>query len=183
MIFTHGPLPDVYVLRPERIEDHRGFFARTFCQHELAEHGLDIDIVQANVSGNRHRGTLRGMHYQAPPHQETKIVRCSRGGIYDVIVDLRPDSATHGEWMGVELTAENGHILYVPEGFAHGYITLTPDAEVSYFVSEAYAPDAECGVRYDDPFFGIEWPISVEEISEKDASWPNYRAQPTLSKV
>jgi dTDP-4-dehydrorhamnose 3,5-epimerase len=182
MIFTPGSLRDAYVLRPERIEDHRGFFARTFCRKELAEQGLAIDIVQANVSGNRRPGTLRGLHYQAPPYQETKIVRCSQGGIYDVIADLRPESATHGAWMGVELTAENGHILYVPEGFAHGYITLTPDAEVSYFVSEMYAPDAERGVRYNDPLFGIEWPLPVEEISEKDASWPDYRAKPTPPK-
>jgi dTDP-4-dehydrorhamnose 3,5-epimerase len=175
MIFTKGPLPGTYVLRPERIEDQRGFFARTFCQHELAEHGLEINIAQANVSANHHRGTLRGMHYQAAPHQETKIVRCTRGGIYDVIVDLRPESEAHGEWMGVELTADNGHILYVPEGFAHGYLTLTPNTEVSYFVSEFYAPDAERGVRHDDPAFGIDWPIAVETISEKDASWPDYQ--------
>jgi dTDP-4-dehydrorhamnose 3,5-epimerase len=123
------------------------------------------------------------MHYQAAPHQEIKIVRCTRGGIYDVIVDLRPQSPTHGEWMGVELTAENGHILYVPKGFAHGYITLTPDAEVSYFVSEFYAPDAEYGVRHDDPAFGIEWPIPVEVISEKDASWPDYQPLAAAGKI
>jgi dTDP-4-dehydrorhamnose 3,5-epimerase len=174
MIFTEGALPGTYILDPDRKSDSRGFFARSFCLQEFAEHGLAPAIVQANVSFNHERGTLRGMHYQAAPHQEIKIVRCTRGALYDVIVDVRPASPTHGQWMGVELTEHNGRTLYVPEGFAHGYITLADDTEVMYFVTASYAPQAERGLRYDDPTFGIEWPHRVRHISEKDASWPDY---------
>lgn len=177
MIFTEGALPDTYVIDPERKADARGYFARIFCQQEFAAHGLTQTVAQANVSFNHERGTLRGMHYQATPHEEVKVVRCMQGALYDVIVDVRPDSETYGRWMGVELTAENGRALYVPEGFAHGYITLTDDTEAVYFVSAFYTPGAERGVRYDDPAIGIEWPISVSVISEKDRSWPALEAQ------
>jgi len=179
MIFTEGALPGTYVIDPERKADARGYFARIFCRQEFAAHGLNQTVVQANVSVNEQRGTLRGMHYQAAPHQEVKVVRCTRGALYDVIVDVRSDSDTYGEWMGVELTAENGRALYVPEGFAHGYITLTDDTEAVYFVSTFYAPEFERGLRYDDPAIGIEWPVAVSVVSEKDRQWPSFQPTPT----
>lgn len=177
MIFTEGALPGTYLIDPERKADDRGYFARMFCQEEFAAHGLNQTVAQANLSFNEKRGTLRGMHFQAAPHREVKVVRCMQGALYDVIVDVRPDSDTRGQWMGVELTAENGRALYVPEGFAHGYLTLTDDTEAVYFVSSFYTPGAERGLRYDDPKIGIEWPIPVSVISEKDQSWPALEAQ------
>lgn len=174
MIFTEGALPGTYIIDPEKKIDHRGYFARIFCQQEFAGHDLIQAVAQANLSFNEQRGTLRGMHYQAAPHQEVKVVRCTQGALYDVIVDVRPDSDTYGEWMGVELSAENGRALYVPEGFAHGYVTLTDDTEAVYFVSTFYTPGAERGLRYDDPTIGIEWPVPVSVISEKDQSWPAF---------
>ena len=175
MIFTETELPGAYVLDLERREDDRGFFARAWCVNELGEHGLVTRIVQANVSFNNRKGTLRGMHMQVAPHAEVKVIRATRGSILDVIVDLRPGSPTFKRWTGVELSAANGRALYVPEGFAHGYQTLEDDTETFYLVSEFYAPDAERGLRWDDPAFGIEWPDPEGAIlSEKDASWPDW---------
>ena len=174
MIFTETRLQDAYIIDVEKRADHRGFFARMWCQHEFGEHGLVTDLVQANLSFNKQRGTLRGMHYQVHPYAETKLVRCTRGAIYDVIVDLRPDSPSFKQWIGVELSAINYRMLYVPEGFAHGFQTLEDNVEVTYQVTEFYTPDAEGGVRYNDPAFGIMWPLEVTNISEKDRYWPDY---------
>jgi dTDP-4-dehydrorhamnose 3,5-epimerase len=175
VIFAETKLGGAFLVDLERREDERGFFARTWCADEFADHGLVNEVVQANVSWNAQQGTLRGMHFQQPPHAETKLVRCTRGAIYDVIVDLRPDSETYKRWLGVELTHENRRALFVPEGFAHGYQTLVPDTEVVYQVSAAYAPDAEGGVRWDDPAFGIEWPDPGNVLlSDKDRSWPDF---------
>jgi dTDP-4-dehydrorhamnose 3,5-epimerase len=175
VIFTETDLENAFVVDLERREDERGFFARAWCADEFADAGLSTRVVQCNVSFNRHRGTLRGMHYQVPPHAEAKLVRCTRGAIYDVIIDLRPESPTYKRWAGFELSAENGRALYVPEGFAHGYQTLTDDVETFYQVSEFYAPGAERGVRWNDPAFGIEWPLPDDPImSEKDKTWPDF---------
>ncbi len=175
MIFSETRLPGAFLIDLERREDDRGYFARAWCRREFAEHGLSTQIVQANISYNRLRGTLRGMHYQRAPYAEAKLVRCVRGAVYDVIVDLRPDSPTYLEWIAAELTAENGRAIYVPEGFAHGYQTLVADAETLYQVSEFYAPEAEGGARWNDPAFGIEWPEEGPQIvSEKDRSWPDF---------
>jgi len=175
VIFEQTRLQGAFLVDLERREDERGFFARTWCADEFADHGLVNRVVQANVSWNAKPGTLRGMHFQHPPHAETKLVRCTRGGIYDVIVDLRPDSETYKQWLGVELNAENRRALFVPEGFAHGYQTLVPDSEITYQVSAAYAPQAEGGVRWDDPAFGIEWPDAGNALlSDKDRSWPDF---------
>jgi dTDP-4-dehydrorhamnose 3,5-epimerase len=176
MIFTKGPLEGAVVIDLEKREDDRGFFARAWCEREFADHELATRLVQCNLAFNEAEGTLRGMHYQVAPYGEVKLVRCTRGAIYDVIIDLRPDSPTFKQWMGVELTAENRRMLYVPEGFAHGYQTLVPETEVFYQVSEFYTPEAEGGVRWNDPAFAIEWPdTEVRTISEKDASWPDFR--------
>jgi dTDP-4-dehydrorhamnose 3,5-epimerase len=172
MIFTETALPGAYVIDLERREDDRGFFARTWCQREFEARRLTGELKQANVSFNNVKGTLRGMHMQDPPHQETKLVRCTRGAIFDVIVDMRPDSPAFLKWIGVDLTEENYRSLYVPEGFAHGYQTLTDRAEVAYQVSAFYAPGAERGLRWDDPVIGIIWPLPVTVISDKDASHP-----------
>jgi dTDP-4-dehydrorhamnose 3,5-epimerase len=174
MIFTETKLPGAYLIDVEKREDHRGFFARAWCQREFEEHHLVPRVVQANISFNKQKGTLRGMHYQLAPHAETKLVRCVRGALYDVIIDLRPDSSTYMQWLGVELTAEDYRMLFVPEGFAHGFQTLVDNTEATYQVSQFYTPGAEGGVRYDDPAFGIEWPIDVQVISDKDRSWLNY---------
>jgi dTDP-4-dehydrorhamnose 3,5-epimerase len=175
VIFTETDLENAFVVDLERREDERGFFARAWCADEFADAGLSTRVVQCNVSFNRHRGTLRGMHYQVPPHAEAKLVRCTRGAIYDVIIDLRPESPTYKRWAGFELSAENGRALYVPEGFAHGYQTLTDEVEAFYQVSEFYAPGAERGVRWNDPAFGIEWPLPDDPImSEKDKTWPDF---------
>jgi dTDP-4-dehydrorhamnose 3,5-epimerase len=176
MRFTPTRLSGAFILDPERREDARGHFARTFCRREFEAHGLKPDIAQANVAWNAHKGTLRGMHYQVAPAAETKLVRCTRGALWDVIVDLRPESPTFLEHVGVELSAENGRQLFVPELFAHGYITLADDTEAAYQVGEFYAPDAERGIRFDDPALGIAWPIPVTVISEKDAAWPAFVA-------
>ncbi len=173
MNFHETKLKGAFVIELERKEDERGFFARAWCQKEFEAHGLNRNLVQANVSYNRKRGTLRGLHYQVAPHEEAKLVRCFRGAIYDVIVDLRPDSPTYLRWIGVELTAENRCMLYVPEGFAHGFQTLEDDTEVFYQVSQFYTPGAERGVRWDDPTFAIEWPAAKRRvISVKDQNWP-----------
>jgi len=176
MRFTPTRLSGAFILDPERREDARGHFARTFCRREFEAHGLKPDIAQANIAWNARKGTLRGMHYQVAPAAETKLVRCTRGALWDVIVDLRPDSPTFLEHVGVALSAENGRQLFVPELFAHGYITLADDTEAAYQVGEFYAPDAERGIRYDDPALGISWPVPVEVISDKDAAWPAFVA-------
>ena len=171
MIFTETELPGVFVIELERREDSRGYFARAFCQNEFTEHGLKPVIAQANVAFNNVAGTLRGMHFQYPPKAETKIVRCTRGAILDIIVDLRPESSTYLQSVPVELNEDNGRALYVPERFAHGYQTLDDRTETSYHVGEFYAPETEGGLAYDDPRLGLEWPLPVAVISEKDAQW------------
>lgn len=168
-------LKGAYIIELEEKHDHRGFFARTFCANEFAEHGLKPAVAQCNLSFNHKKGTLRGMHYQIPPAAETKVVRCIRGEIYDVIIDMRPESPTFLQHIGVELTADNHRALYVPEMFAHGYQALTDGAEVLYQVGEFYTPGYERGLRYNDPFFNIRWPQEVTEISEKDLNWPLLR--------
>jgi dTDP-4-dehydrorhamnose 3,5-epimerase len=175
MIFTETDLKDAYIIDLEQKHDHRGFFARTFCAKDFEEHGLKPTVAQCNLSFNHVKGTLRGMHYQITPAAETKLVRCTQGAIYDVIIDMRPESPTFLQHIGVELSAENHRALYVPEMFAHGYQTLTDEAEVVYQVSEFYTPGYERGLRFDDPFFNIQWPIEITEISEKDINWPLLR--------
>ncbi len=174
MLFHETKLVGAFVIELEKREDTRGFFARGWCQKEFEDHGLVAQVVQTNISYNRKKGTLRGMHYQVAPFEETKLVRCVRGGIYDVIIDLRPESPTYKQWIGVELTAENYKMLYVPENFAHGLQTLEDDTEVIYQVSQFYTPGAERGMRWNDPAFRIEWPQDIEVISDKDADWPDY---------
>lgn len=174
MIFIETKLKGAFIIEPEPIEDERGFFARTFCQEEFKAHGLNFRVVQCNISFNKERGTLRGMHYQIAPYQEAKLVRCTRGAIYDVIIDLRPESPTFKQWIAVELTAENRRMLYVPEGFAHGFQTLEDNTEVFYMMSEFYHPECARGVRWNDPAFGIEWAIAVTIISAKDRKYPNF---------
>jgi len=178
MIFTETELAGAFVIEPERREDDRGFFARSYCADEFEQHGLNPRVVNTNLSYNARRGTLRGMHFQRSPYEEAKLVRCTRGAIHDVIVDLRPGSPTYMRWIGVDLTADNYRLLYVPEGFAHGFQTLADDTDVTYQVSEFYTPGSEGGARYDDPAFGIEWPLAVTVISEKDASWPDFERTP-----
>lgn len=178
MIFTETKLKGAFIIDLELRGDDRGGFARTFCAKEFEEHGLKPTVAQCNLSFNYKAGTLRGMHYQIPPAAETKLVRCTKGAIYDVIIDLRPESPTYMQHIGVELTAENRRALYVPELFAHGYQALTDGAEVVYQVGEFYTPGYERGIRYDDPAFKIEWPIPVTVISEKDAAWKPFEAVP-----
>lgn len=172
MHFEPTPLSGAFLIELRLIQDDRGFFAREWCREEFGARGMATAMVQGNLSFNRKPGTLRGMHYQAPPHAEAKLVRCRQGSIYDVIVDLRPGSPSRLGWFGAKLSATNRKALYVPEGFAHGYLTLEPDTEVSYLVSEAYHPEAEMGIRFDDPSVGIAWPdIPIVSVSEKDLSW------------
>jgi dTDP-4-dehydrorhamnose 3,5-epimerase len=171
MIFTETGLAGAFILDLERRGDNRGFFARTFCQAEFAAHGLKPVIAQANIAFNRYQGTLRGMHFQYPPAAETKLVRATRGAILDIIVDLRPESATYLQHVAVELSQENGRSLYVPERFAHGYQALADDTETSYLVGEFYAPETEGGLSPHDPRLGLPWPLPVTEISAKDAAW------------
>jgi dTDP-4-dehydrorhamnose 3,5-epimerase len=174
MIFHKTGLQGAFVIDLQPIEDERGFFARCFCRKEFAANGLNSNFVQGNVSFNLLRGTLRGMHYQCKPHEEAKLVRCIRGKIYDVIIDLRAESATFRRWLGIPLDQEKLTMLYVPEGFAHGYLTLTDNAEVLYQVSEFYAPEAERGLRWNDPAFGIRWPSAPEHLSSKDSTHPDF---------
>ena len=184
MIFTATQLNDAWLIELEPRKDERGFFARTWCREELAAQGLDAEIAQESLSYNRHCGTLRGLHFQRSPHEETKIVRCARGAIFDVVVDLRPHSSTYLRWQGFELTAASRRALYVPKGFAHGFQTLTDDAEVAYQISAFYAPEAAGGCRYDDPAFGVVWPLPVAMISDRDLTWPRFEADalaPALS--
>lgn len=171
MIFTETKLKGAFVIDLERREDDRGFFARTFCQKEFAEHGLKPVIAQANLAFNKRKGTLRGMHFQFPPHAETKLVRATRGAILDIIVDLRPESPTYLQHVEVELTADNHRALYVPERFAHGYQALEDATETSYQVGEFYAPGTEGGLSPFDPRLALKWPLPVSVISPKDAAW------------
>jgi dTDP-4-dehydrorhamnose 3,5-epimerase len=185
MRLQETPLPGVWVVEAERLGDERGWFARTFDSEEFSSRGMDPAVVQCNASFNARRGTLRGMHYQAEPHGEPKLVRCVRGAIFDVAVDLRPDSSTYCGWHGEQLSAENGRALYVPAGLAHGFQTLTDDCEVLYQMGYRYVPEAARGVRWDDPAFGIEWPTVGERtvgisdrdartISDRDRSYPDF---------
>ena len=174
MLFLETKLNGAFTIDVQRIEDSRGFFARAFCKREFEQRGLNPAILQCNVSFNPQKGTLRGMHYQQEPFREVKVVRCIAGAIFDAIVDLRPDSSTYRQWTGVELSAQNGRSLYVPEGFAHGYLTLTENTEVFYQVSEFYSPGYERGIRWNDPAFRIQWPIEPLIISPKDASHPDF---------
>lgn len=173
MKFHRTTLADAMVIEVEPRGDARGSFARVFCEQEFAAHGLETRFVQANHSHAVRAGTLRGLHFQRAPHREVKLFRVVKGAVHDVIIDLRRESPTYGRWEGFELSADNGRILYVPGGFAHGYQMLEDDCEATYMVSAAYAPQAEGGVRYDDPAFGITWPLPISVISEKDAAWPD----------
>jgi dTDP-4-dehydrorhamnose 3,5-epimerase len=172
MRFEPTKLAGAFIVETESHEDSRGVFARTFCAREFAEHGLATAFVQSSISFNRTRGTLRGLHYQLPPACEAKLVRCTSGSLYDVIVDLRPDSPTYLRHCGVELTARNRRALYVPEMFAHGFQSLEDETEVFYQISAFFAPDKSTGLRHDDPKLGINWPLPVAVMSEKDARWP-----------
>jgi dTDP-4-dehydrorhamnose 3,5-epimerase len=175
LIFTETKLPGAFVIEPEMHEDHRGFFARTFCQREFEAHGLNPQVVQCNISFNRFKGSLRGMHFQAAPYSEAKLVRCTAGSIYDVIIDLRPSSTAFKEHAAVELSARNRKMLYIPEGFAHGFQTLEDDTEVFYQMSQFYSPEHSRGVRWDDPAFGISWPPGERIIIERDRTYPDFR--------
>lgn len=174
MIFTETNLKGAYIIEPEKLADDRGFFTRTWCQQEFSDQGLDSHLVQSSISFNHQQGTLRGMHLQLPPAAEVKLVRCTRGAIYDVIVDLRLDSATYLQWTGVKLTADNRNALYIPKGFAHGFQTLEDDTEVFYQISEFYNPDLARGFRWNDPTFKIDWLTAVSIISERDRAYPDY---------
>ena len=177
MKFTKTPIEGVYLIDLEKRGDDRGFFARSFCVNEFREAGLCTGFVQVNNSLTGTKGTLRGMHYQLQPKAETKIVRCIRGAFWDVVLDLRSDSPTFGKWYGAELSAENRQMMYCPKEFAHGFVTLTEDAEAFYFVDEFYAPEYERGIRWDDPRFKIDWPVDPVVISDKDRSWPDFDPQ------
>lgn len=174
MIFKEAPLQGVYLIEPEKRCDDRGFFARAFCQDEFARHDLATRFVQVNDSLSLSKGTLRGMHYQLAPREETKMVRCVRGALHDVVLDLRSNSPTFGRSFGAELTDENRRMMYVPKGFAHGYVTLTDHVEVIYLVDEFYAPELERGIRWDDPNFDLVWPIEPVVVSDKDRRHPNF---------
>ncbi len=172
MTFNETELPGVWLITPEAHGDRRGFFMRIFDEKELKEHGIDFSVVQANRSMSGTKGTVRGMHYQADPHGEGKIIQCVRGKVFDVAVDVRKDSPTYLKWFGTELSDENNNMFYIPTGFAHGFQTLSDDAELLYFMSSEYVPEAATGVRYNDPVIGIEWPMEPKELSERDQEWP-----------
>ncbi len=174
MIFTGTKLAGAFVIDIEPRVDERGAFARSFCEREFAAHGLPARFPQCNISRNTRSGTLRGMHFQAAPHREAKLVRCSSGSIYDVIIDLRPGSETHLEWFGLELSAESARALFVPEGFAHGFVTLDDHTEVFYHMSDFYCADGARGLRWNDPRFGIHWPRLPAVIAPRDASYPDF---------
>lgn len=174
MIFKETGLKGAYLIEQERVEDDRGFFARTYCSREFTAHGLNPIFVQCNTSFNAKKGVLRGMHYQAAPYEEVKLVRCTRGAIYDVIIDLRAGSDTFRQWVSAELTSENGRMIYIPEGFAHGFLTLADNTEVFYQMSEFYEPGYAKGFRWDDPAFAIHWPAEVRVISGKDRGYEDF---------
>jgi dTDP-4-dehydrorhamnose 3,5-epimerase len=175
MIFTETRLAGAFVIDMERLSDERGFFARSWCEDEFAAHGIHMSSLQANVSSNPKRGTLRGMHYQNAPHGESKLVRCTRGAIYDVIIDLREESPTYGQWIGEELTADNFRMLFVPERFAHGFITLQDTTDVFYQMSAKYVAGAEGAIRWNDPAIAIKWPLEPTLLSTKDRNHPDFR--------
>jgi dTDP-4-dehydrorhamnose 3,5-epimerase len=181
MIFTETKLQGAFIIDVKRLTDERGFFARSWCEDEFAAYGIAMPPLQANLSWNPQKGTLRGMHYQLPPHEETKLVRCTRGAIYDVIVDLREESPTYMQWIGVELTADSYRMLFVPGRFAHGFITLEANTDVAYQVSAKYTPGAERGLRWNDPAIGIQWPLQPTLISEKDSVHPDFQPVPQPS--
>lgn len=172
MIFEECPLSGAFVIRQERFADERGCFARTWCRDEFAAHGIDTVFLQASLSVTRRRGSLRGLHFQADPHGEAKLVRCARGSLFDVIVDIRPQSPTFRQWFAVELSAENGLMMYMPVGFAHGFQTLTDDVEADYRMSTPYVAHSGRGLRFDDPALGVTWPLPVTNIAERDRNWP-----------
>ena len=174
MKFLPTELAGAYIIDIEPMADERGFFARTWCRLEFEKHGLNPGLAQCSISFNKKRGTLRGMHYQAKPHEESKVVRCTRGAIYDVIVDLRPESSTFKKWTAVELSAENRRMLYIPPGFAHGFQSLADDTEVFYQISEFYHPESARGLRWDDPAFGIQWPPAERTITDKDRQYSDF---------
>jgi dTDP-4-dehydrorhamnose 3,5-epimerase len=174
LIFSTTDVEGAFLIRPERLEDERGFFARTYCVRELIEHGIDPQVVQRSISHNLRRGTLRGMHFQIAPHQETKLVSCIRGSVYDVVLDLRPSSSTYRRWSAATLTAEGFETLFIPKGCAHGFISLADDSTVHYEISEFHHPDSARGVRYDDPAFGIAWPLPPAVINSRDLGYPPY---------
>ncbi len=174
MIFTETRIPGAFVIDVKRIEDERGFFGRAFCQKEMKEHGLNEVVAQTNLSSNRKKGTLRGLHYQTAPHEESKLVRCTRGSLFDVLVDLREGSPTFCQWFGVTLTADSFTMLYVPEGCAHGFLTLEDNTDIMYQVSTFYAPESEKGLLWNDPAFNIEWPFEPAVISDKDRNQPAF---------
>lgn len=181
MRFTETPLHGAYLIDIQKMGDERGFFGRSWCKKEMAQAGLDVDIAQINTSLSSQKGTLRGLHFQLAPFQESKMIRCTRGSVFDVIVDLRPESPTFRQWFGAELTEDNHRALYSPKGFAQGFITLRDDTEITYFASEFYAPGKDRGVRYNDPQFGVQWPIEPSVISDKDQTWPDFH--PDLLKA
>lgn len=174
MKFIKTRLEGAFLIEPERLEDKRGFFARTWCKREFEDNGLNTNLVQCNISYNKQKGTLRGMHHQVYPSEEVKLVRCTSGAIYDVIVDIRPGSPSYKLWIAVELSAENRKMIYIPGGFSHGFMTIEDDTEVFYQMSAFYAPEYARGIRWDDPAFGIEWPKEIAVISEKDKSYPDF---------
>jgi len=171
MIFTKTKIEGVYIIEPELKTDERGFFARIFCKEEFQKQGIEFDIVQANTSFTKEKNTLRGMHFQTEPKAEGKIVQCVKGKIYDVAVDLRQDSKTYGQWVAQELSEENRKMLLIPKDCAHGFLTLADNCEVQYFMSEYYYPEYASGVRFDDPFFNITWPVRSPILSDKDKAW------------
>lgn len=183
MEFIETGLRGAHLVRLKKITDERGYFARGWCREEFRQHGLATEMPQLNIGFSKATGTVRGMHYQLPPHSEAKFIRCTRGAIFDVIVDLREDSPTFGKWFGQELTAENGLLLYAPPGFAHGYQTLQDDTEMYYQTSEIYAPAAARGARFDDPAFAIAWPMPVSQISIADRNWPRFDGKSGMTTV
>ena len=174
MIFTETKIPGCFVIELETREDDRGFFARLYCEQEFRDHGIDPVVVQINTALTKHTGTIRGMHFQRQPHADTKTVRCLVGSIYDVCVDLRPESVAYCEWVAVELSAANRKMLFLPSGTAHAYQTLTGDSEIMYTTNETYNPESATGVRYNDPTFAVDWPLPVGELSEADLNWPDF---------
>ena len=183
MQFEPTGLDGACLVRLDPARDSRGFFARTFCIKEFAARGLETGFPQHSISCSNSKGTLRGMHFQRAPHDEVKLVRCLSGAIWDVIIDLRPGSPTFRQWRGFELSAENQDQLYIPKGFAHGFQTLSDNAQVNYLISAFYAPEAATGVRYDDPAFGIAWPLPVSAISDKDMGWPDFHPRNAANSI
>jgi dTDP-4-dehydrorhamnose 3,5-epimerase len=175
--FTETEIPGTFIVGLQRMEDERGSFARSWCRREFREHGLDDTLVQCNISFNKRKGTLRGMHYQADPHSEAKLMRCTRGALFDVVLDLRPSSPTFLRWYGCELTPDNGRMFFIPKGCAHGFLTLADETEIFYQMTEYYYPESARGVRWNDPLFRIEWPAPVTMISPRDSDYPDARVE------